>query len=30
MLKGKAVPLYDNQAQRRGTGVAVPALEENG
>jgi hypothetical protein len=28
MLKGKAFPLYDNQAQRRGTGIAAPVLEE--
>jgi hypothetical protein len=27
MLKGKAVPLYDNQAQSRGTGIALPILD---
>jgi hypothetical protein len=27
MLKGNAVPLYDNQARRRSTGIALPIFD---
>jgi hypothetical protein len=27
MVKGKAALLYDNQAQRRGTGIALTILD---